>query len=284
MAHKPTIGKTVAIGAVLGLAGCSVLLGSNDDAMHQRSLATTPSKKNVRQETAARSLQFGMNNDEYADPDEFLADNLISGQDTGAEVWLINQPKTGTGTLLTSLVQSLHCNHGAENFDATMGDYVAIREYVGSAQLSALNILPDNNHFCTYDCANQNHLTFTHTPKNAMALRMEYQSRKAEQNQDAGKCVVVSAVRDPHGSIPSLWFWRHRARCEFSFGSGKSHRFSFVVSFMSLVSTIHVHNPDLTCITFCIICFAIHQSAKGAKQRNKSSMNIKRGSERQRTI
>ena len=78
MAHKPTIGKTVAIGAVLGLAGCAVLLGSNDDAMHQRSLATTPSKKNVRQETAARSLQFGMNNDEYADPDEFLADNLIS--------------------------------------------------------------------------------------------------------------------------------------------------------------------------------------------------------------
>ena len=243
MTPKPTLGRTVAICAVLGLAGCAVLLGSNDDAMHQRSLATTPSKKNVRQETAkaARSLQFGMNNDEYADPDEFLAGNVISGQDTGAEVWLINQPKTGTGTLLTSLVQSLHCNHGAENFDATMGDYVAIREYVGSAQLSALNILPDNNHFCTYDCANQNHLTFTHTPKNAMALRMEYQSRKAEQNQDAGKCVVVSAVRDPHGSIPSLWFWRHRERCEYFSGRERVNLLFLVASFMSLTYLHHTY-------------------------------------------
>ena len=59
MAPKPTLGRTVAIGAVLGLAGCAVLLGSNDGAM-RRSLAATPSTpKSVRQETKAdRSLRY----------------------------------------------------------------------------------------------------------------------------------------------------------------------------------------------------------------------------------
>ena len=199
MAPKPTLGRTVAIGVVLGLAGCAVLLGSNDGAM-QRSLSAT-------QERAARSLQYDMNDDQYADPDEFLAGNIISEQDAGAEVWLINQPKCGTGTLLTSLVDSMDCKE--DKIYATMG------EYVGSAQLSALNINPKDHQFHTYKCANQNQLVFTHTPKNAMALRMEYQARKVKQNQDAGKCVVVSAIRDPHDSIPSLWFWMNRERlCE----------------------------------------------------------------------
>ena len=202
MAPKPTLGRTVAIGVVLGLAGCAVLLGSNDGAM-QRSLSAT-------QERAARSLQYDMNDDQYADPDEFLAGNIISEQDAGAEVWLINQPKCGTGTLLTSLVDSMDCKE--DKFYATMG------EYVDSAQLSALNINPKDHQFHTYKCANHNHLVFTHTPKNAMALRMEYQARKVKQNQDAGKCVVVSAIRDPHDSIPSLWFWMNRERCEFFSG------------------------------------------------------------------
>ena len=220
MAPRPNLGRTVAIGVVLGLAGSAVLLGSNNGAM-QQSLAATPATPNVRQETeaAARSLQYDMNDDEYDNPDEFLAANVISVQDAGAEVWLINQPKCGTGTLLTSLIDSMDCME-EENSDATMGDHV------GATQLSALDISPGNTQFHTYDCANQKQLTFTHTPRNAMALRMEYQARKAEQHQDAGKCVVVSAIRDPYGSIPSLWFWMNRERCEFFFpGLGKSHRF-----------------------------------------------------------
>ena len=219
MTPKPTLGKcrTVAIGFVLGLAGCVVLLGSNDDGAIRRSLAATPSKK---EETKAdRSLRYNMNDDKDTKNTvrRLLDQYVISGQDTGAEVWLVNQPKCGTGTLLISLVTSLVCDPEEENWNATLGDYEAISEYVDSTQLSALDILPDNNQFCTYDCANENHLVFTHTPRNAMALRMEYQSRKAEQNQDAGKCVVVSAIRDPHGSIPSLWFWMNRERCEFLF-------------------------------------------------------------------
>lgn len=212
MTPKPNIGRTVAIGAVLSLAGCAVLLGSNDGAM-RRSLAATPSTpKSVRQETKAdRSLRYNMHDDKYTKATfrRLIDQYVISGQDAGAEVWLVNQPKCGTGTLLTSLVDSMDCMK-EKNVDATMG------EYVSSTQLlSALNIHPREDQFHTYDCANHNHLTFTHKPENAMGLRMEYQSRKAEQNQDAGKCVVVSAVRDPHGSIPSLWFWMNRERCEF---------------------------------------------------------------------
>ena len=276
MAPKPTLGRTVAIGAVLGLAGCAVLLGSNDGAM-RRSLAATPSTpKSVRQETKAdRSLRYNMNDDKYTqDTFRRLIDQyVISGQDEGAEVWLINQPKCGTGMLLISLVTSLYCDREEENWNATLGDYAAIKEYVDSDQLSALDILPDNNQFCTYDCANHNHLTFTHTPKNAMALRMEYQSRKAEQDQDAGKGVVVSAVRDPHGSIPSLWFWMNRERCEFFSGWERVIGFFYCVVYIIL-----------TCIAFCIICFVIHQCAKVSKQKKKSSMNIKRGSERESGI
>ena len=220
MTPKHTLGRTVTIGVVVGLAGCAVLLGSNDGTV-QRSLAATPSTpKNVRRKTAAaiaaRSLQYGMHDDKGTFR-RLIDQYVISGQDAGAEVWLVNQPKCGTGTLLISLVTSLVCDPEEENWNATLGDYEAISEYVDSTQLSALDILPDNNQFCTYDCANENHLVFTHTPRNTMALRMEYQSRKAEQNQDAGKCVVVSAIRDPHGSIPSLWFWMNRERCEFLF-------------------------------------------------------------------
>ena len=252
MTPKPTLGRTVAIGAVLGLAGCAVLLGSNDGAMW-RSLAATPSTpKSVRQETKAdRSLRYNMHDDKYTKATfrRLIDQYVISGQDAGAEVWLINQPKCGTGTLLTSLVDSMDCIK-EKNVDATMGEYVS-----SSQLLSALNINPNDGQFHTYDCANQNHLTFTHTPKNAMALRMEYQSRKAEQNQDAGKCVVVSAVRDPHGSIPSLWFWRHRERCEY-FRDGKES-----IVFLLLRRLCHLSPPymyiTLTCITFCIICFAI---------------------------
>ena len=230
MTPKPTLGRTVAIGAVLGLAGCAVLLGSNDGAM-QRSLAATQER-----EAVARSLQYDMNDDEYDGPDDFLSDNVISGQDAGAEVWLVNQPKCGTGTLLTSLVDSMDCIK-EKNVDATMGEYVS-----SSQLLSALNINPNDGQFHTYDCANHNHLTFTHSPKIAMALRAEDQSRKSQQNQDPGKCVVISAVRDPHDSIPSLWFWMNRERCEYLV----IRRICFSLSCMAcipLVSTIN--NPDL---------------------------------------
>lgn len=191
---KPNFGITVAVGVVVGLAGCAVLLGAGDNTtvIIRRSLASkSHQQKNVRQMTkdstaapAARSLQ---------DDHDELPPNVITRQDASAEVWLINQPKCGTGTLLTSLVSAMDC----EEYQPTK---VADES---------------NQQIHTYGCNNNNALTVTHTPQNAVALRMEMQAAKAARNEDPGKCVVVTSIRDPHNSIPSLWFWMNRERCEF---------------------------------------------------------------------
>ena len=190
MPTKHSIGRTVVVGVILGLAGCAVLLRSGDSTI-RRSLASTPNRpKNVRQMTkntkaasGARSLQYDQ---------DLSSSSAITRRDEGAEVWLINQPKCGTGTLLTSLVASMDC----EEYQSTK---------VADQSTQQIH---------TYGCNNNNVLTVTHTPENAVALRMEMKAQKAARNEDAGKCVVVTSIRDPHNSIPSLWFWMNRERCE----------------------------------------------------------------------
>jgi len=195
MMTKPGIGRAVAVGIILGLAGCAVLLGSNNDGTIRRSLAATPPKlKNVRQETKNTKAAPATRGRSLQDDQDILPPNVISRQDMGAEVWLINQPKCGTGTLLGSLVASMDCE-----------------EY----PYRSTKVADQVQQIHTYGCNNDNILTVTHTPESAMALRMELQAQRAAQNQDAGKCVVISSIRDPHDSIPSLWFWMNRDRyCE----------------------------------------------------------------------
>ena len=190
---KPKIERTAALGVVVGLAGCAVLMGSGDNStIIRRSLASTSHQpKNVRQMTKDSTAASAVRSPQY-DHDE-PPPNVITRQDTGAEVWLINQPKCGTGTLLTSLVSSMDC----EEYQSTK---VADQS---------------NRQIHTYGCNNDNALTVTHTPENAVALRMEMQAQKAARNEDPGKCVVVTSIRDPRNSIPSLWFWMNRERCEF---------------------------------------------------------------------
>ena len=190
MPTKHSIGRTVVVGVVIGLAGSAVLLRS-DDSTIRRSLASTPNRpKNVRQMTMGAKAVSGARSLQYVQ--DLSSPSVITRQDRGAEVWLINQPKCGTGTLLTSLVASMDC----EEYKPTK---------VADQSTQQIH---------TYGCNNNNALTVTHTPENAVALRMEMQAQKAAQNEDAGKCVVVTSIRDPHNSIPSLWFWMNRERCE----------------------------------------------------------------------
>ena len=185
MPTKHSIVRTVAAGVVIGLVGCAVFLRSGDSTIRRSLASTPPQAKNVRQviegavaETRTRSLQYDQ---------DLSSPGVITRQDTGAEVWLINQPKCGTGTLLTSLAASMYCQEQPTK-------------------------VSDQIH--TWICNNSNALMVTHTPENAMALRMERQANKAARNEDSGKCVVVTSIRDPHNSIPSLWFWMNRERCE----------------------------------------------------------------------
>ena len=146
MPTKHSIGRTVAVGVVIGLAGSAVLLRS-DDSTIRRSLASTPNRpKNVRQMTMGAKAVSGARSLQYEQ--DLSSAGVITRQDTGAEVWLINQPKCGTGTLLTSLVASMDC----EEYKPTK---------VADQSTQQIH---------TYGCNNDNALTVTHTPRKCRSI------------------------------------------------------------------------------------------------------------------
>ena len=212
MPTKHSIVRTVAAGVVIGLVGCAVFLLSGDSTIRRSLASTPPPPKNVRQVMKGAEAALGARSLQY-DQDS-SSPGVITRQDTGAEVWLINQPKCGTGTLLTSLAASMYC----EEEPTKVADQIH-----------------------TWICNNSNALMVTHTPENAMALRMERQANKAARNDDSGKCVVVTSIRDPHNSIPSLWFWMNRERCEFDEG----HLVIMLVYYYSIV-TAFVELPSFS--------------------------------------
>ena len=172
--------STAAAAVLSSLAALVCLIGSSDindnDALHNRSL---------------RALRNSL----AVSPTYARSKNVVNPKvDRNAQVWVINQPKTGTGTLLKSLISSMSCS------DENSGG------------------IPKGSGW-TFDCPNRNVLLGTHDLETANEKRrsmlQEAKALSAGGNSgtgNEGKCMVVTNVRDPHDSIPSLWFWMNRDR------------------------------------------------------------------------
>ena len=106
-----------------------------------------------------------------------------AGTDTnaGADIWVINQPKSGTGFLVSTVEKATMC----QNKEVEVGDQIR-----------------------SYECEEGGtRIIRTHEPSAASKLRRHEIARSGEK-----ECLVVSGIRDPHLSIPSLFFEYNKER------------------------------------------------------------------------
>jgi len=123
-----------------------------------------------------------------ATSEENATEHRIGADDAGI-IWIVNQPKCGTGSLDTSFLKSLNC-------DVTDGS-----EYGSGHGFSETRFLHcDDGKKMVF----RTHSADAHLVKRVVDEKMEAEGTKPE------KCLAVTAVRDPLLSIPSLFFEKHR--------------------------------------------------------------------------
>eukprot|EP00568_Trieres_chinensis_P012080 CAMPEP_0183297426 /NCGR_PEP_ID=MMETSP0160_2-20130417/4731_1 /TAXON_ID=2839 ORGANISM="Odontella Sinensis, Strain Grunow 1884" /NCGR_SAMPLE_ID=MMETSP0160_2 /ASSEMBLY_ACC=CAM_ASM_000250 /LENGTH=323 /DNA_ID=CAMNT_0025459251 /DNA_START=16 /DNA_END=987 /DNA_ORIENTATION=+ len=149
----------------LSLMAAGALLLSND--------ATTDISRVLRTETSS----------------EKAVEHKIGKEDSGV-IWIVNQPKCGTG----SLEQSVHKNLGCAQRDgATFGD--------------AMPAKPRTRFF---DCPGEKKLFRSHWPETAGDIKKIVDAHMESKGSKPEKCIVITAVRNPELSIPSRFFEPHK--------------------------------------------------------------------------
>ena len=102
----------------------------------------------------------------------------------GADIWVINQPKSGTGFLVSTVAEAKQCQEEGQ-------------EVIHQVR--------------SYECKQDGTRLFrTHSTTQASKLRL-YEYGDGQMGEKP-KCVVVSGVRNPHFSIPSLFFESNKDR------------------------------------------------------------------------
>lgn len=106
--------------------------------------------------------------------------DLPTPHQTSREIWVINQPKCGTGSLVDTVIEPENCNEEGINEQILL-----------------------------YRCPKHLKVFRTHH----VAIASEYREKEqALHKQKRSNCLVVSAVRDPRISIPSLFFEYNKER------------------------------------------------------------------------
>ena len=116
------------------------------------------------------------------EPSFHFDDGAGTETNAGADIWVINQPKSGTGFLVSTVEKAKMCQNPNE---LEVGDQIR-----------------------SYECEEGGtRIIRTHVPSEASKLRLHEISQSGEK-----ECLVVSGIRDPHLSIPSLFFEYNKER------------------------------------------------------------------------
>ena len=116
-----------------------------------------------------------------------LAAESSANSTVGTDIWVINQPKSGTGFLVSTAL-------GAT---PSQGDKCSAKK---------------EGQIWTYDCPQESRVFRTHDASEAIKFRTNEASQAALGGKKERSCFVVSGVRDPHLSIPSRFFESNKDR------------------------------------------------------------------------
>lgn len=109
----------------------------------------------------------------------------VSRESEGAEIWVINQPKCGTGAMQGSVLTAWNC-----------------------VKISNSELLYEGS------CANGAVLYRTHDPNSATEEKKRLIEEKKAAGTKPGSCMVLSAIRNPMLSIPSFFFEKNSDLCD----------------------------------------------------------------------
>lgn len=110
------------------------------------------------------------------------------GLEDPAMIWIVNQPKCGTGSIHRSIEFALGCQPDDS------GRY-------GNTRETETNIL---------DCMNGKKLFRTHWPSAANLVKAQVTLDMEVAGTKPDRCIVITAVRNPLLSIPSRFFEEHK--------------------------------------------------------------------------
>ena len=109
----------------------------------------------------------------------------VSRESEGAEIWVINQPKCGTGAMQGSVLTACNCVRISNSERLDKGS-----------------------------CANGAVLYRTHDPNSATKEKKRLIEEKKAAGTKPGSCMVLSAIRNPMLSIPSFFFEKNSDLCD----------------------------------------------------------------------
>ena len=132
--------------------------------------------------SSATSQTVHMLSSQFDNESPIDAHSLNSSDTMVREIWIINQPKCGTGSLVDTVIKPENCK----------GEGV-------------------NKQILLYSCPQQGKVFRTHNF--ALASKHKESRRDAHVGVHThNSCFVVSALRDPHNSIPSLFFEHNKGK------------------------------------------------------------------------
>jgi len=183
-----------AAGCLVLMAAGALLLSNNATNEVSGSLRTEGEKiksrsvKKAKEANKAAKPMGTKRRVEKVDTAEKLEHKI--GADDAGMIWIVNQPKCGTGSLEQSVSRNLKCK---QVDGVTYGEDMPAK--------------PKTRFF---DCPGEKKLFRSHWPETAGEIKQIADAHLESKGKKPEKCIVITAVRNPELSIPSRFFEPHK--------------------------------------------------------------------------
>jgi len=122
-------------------------------------------------------------------------EHFVKQSDSAASIWIVNQPKCGTGSIEKSVTWGLNCE---------LADMAPYQQEMDKIQV------PLYYKTRTFECPDNRRVFRSHSKDSGLVKAAVDAS--FPQRHDEERCLVITAVRNPLLSIPSLFFEENKAR------------------------------------------------------------------------